>query len=260
MSEFNGVIAALGPVFVLVLLGYACRLIGFPGQGFWPQAERFTYYLLFPSLLVYKLSTARISGLELPSAVAVIVCLLIVASLLVYGLGIWLKLGGPALSSFYQGSVRFNTYVGLASAVELFGELGLLWGAVFLAVMIPLVNFCCVLVFALVAKGRNRPSLGSVIMNLMKNPLILACGIGLGLNVSGLGFTLGSRTCPCTLKSGSTAFGVAGCGGWVGFKGSQARWFSSLAELFFSNSCVIHCCLSYSLNYFNYLQWLHPCY
>ncbi|OMH38984.1 AEC family transporter [Motiliproteus sp. MSK22-1] len=235
MSEFNGVIAALGPVFVLVLLGYACRLIGFPGQGFWPQAERFTYYLLFPSLLVYKLSTARLSGLELPSAVAAIVCLLVVASLLVYGLGVWLKLGGPALSSFYQGSVRFNTYVGLASAVELFGEQGLLWGAVFLAVMIPLVNVCCVLVFALVAEGGNRPSLGSVIMNLAKNPLILACGIGIGLNVSGLGLPWGAEPVLALLSPVALPLGLLAVGVGLDLKvlrrGGLGLWLSCFFKL-----------------------------
>ena len=237
MVEFSGVISALGPVFVLVLLGYGCRLVGFPGQGFWPQAERFTYYLLFPSLLVYKLSTTSLSGIELPSAVAAISCLLVIASILVYGLGFWLKLNGPALSSFYQGSVRFNTYVGLASAVELFGESGLLWGAVFLGVMIPLVNICCVLVFALVAEDGDRPSIGSVIVSLAKNPLILACGIGLGLNVSGLGLPLGTESVfallsPVALPLGLLAVGV-GLDLKVLRRGGLSLWLSCFFKLLF---------------------------
>ncbi|MEH6814100.1 MAG: AEC family transporter, partial [Motiliproteus sp.] len=137
MAEFQGIIAALGPVFALVMMGYGCRRFNFPGEGFWPLAERFVYYLLFPSLLVYKLATTQMSELPVTAAVISIVLLLLLTSVLALVLAKILKLTGPAISSFYQGGVRFNTYVGLAAAGELYGDLGLLWGALFVAVMIP---------------------------------------------------------------------------------------------------------------------------
>ena len=53
-------IQALLPVFVLILLGYLFRRWHFPGGDFWPQAERFTYYVLFPAMLIFKLGQAQV--------------------------------------------------------------------------------------------------------------------------------------------------------------------------------------------------------
>ena len=53
-------VQALLPVFVLIMLGHVFRRIDFPGGDFWPQAERFTYYVLFPAMLVFKLGQARL--------------------------------------------------------------------------------------------------------------------------------------------------------------------------------------------------------
>ncbi len=55
------VVQALIPVFVLIMLGHGLRRVDFPGGDFWPpRAERFTYYVLFPAMLVFKLGQARL--------------------------------------------------------------------------------------------------------------------------------------------------------------------------------------------------------
>ena len=46
------------PVFLLLILGNLARRSGFLDEAFWEQAERWTYYILFPALLVTKLAQA----------------------------------------------------------------------------------------------------------------------------------------------------------------------------------------------------------
>lgn len=70
-------VQALTPVFVLILLGYLFRRWHFPGDDFWIQAERFTYYVLFPVMLIFKLGQARLP----PSAYGDI--LILIAAMLV---------------------------------------------------------------------------------------------------------------------------------------------------------------------------------
>ncbi len=36
------------------------KRIKFPSTDFWPMADKFTYYVLMPALLVYKVSTSNI--------------------------------------------------------------------------------------------------------------------------------------------------------------------------------------------------------
>ena len=60
MNSLSLVLGALGPIFALILLGLGLRRLGFPSAGFWPAVERFTYFLLFPALLVHRLALAQL--------------------------------------------------------------------------------------------------------------------------------------------------------------------------------------------------------
>lgn len=185
MTELFSILSALGPVFALVAFGAVLRLINFPAAEFWPLAERFTYYLLFPVLLVLKISTSALPQQGVAVVISALLALLVLmalGSLLVAKL---LKLEPAALSSVFQGGVRFNTYVGLAAASELFGEQGILWGALFLGLMIPLVNVACVSVF--IVTGRSSQGWKGLGASLIQNPLIIACLLGGALNLSGVG-------------------------------------------------------------------------
>ncbi|MBF0455791.1 MAG: AEC family transporter [Magnetococcales bacterium] len=182
----NAILNALGPVFLIVLTGALLGRLRFPGDDFWPLAERFTYTILFPALLVYKLAKApfeQVSGLQIIWSVSLP---LIMATLVLLLLSPWLVAGGAAFTSLFQGSIRFNTYVGLAAAEQLFGEEGLVIAAMVMAVMIPLINLLCVLVFAL-KTGEHSLSVGRVFQDVAKNPLILGCVVGILLNISGIG-------------------------------------------------------------------------
>lgn len=175
----------LWPVFALLMLGVLARRFDFPGEGFWPLAEKATYFVLFPVLLVARLSQADIGGVSIGGIALAVLLLLLGGSLLCYLLRPLLKLDGGEFTSFYQGGVRFNTYVGLASVAALYGEAGLAVSAVIIAFMIPLLNVFCVLVFTLHAGGSS--GLRPILRNVIRNPLILASVFGMLLNYSGIG-------------------------------------------------------------------------
>lgn len=178
--------SALGPVFLLIMLGAVLNWLNFPGRQFWPGIERLTYYLLFPALLVHRIALTDLSGVSLLPLAAVLAGGLGLTSLLVLGLQYWLRADAPALTSAYQGAIRFNTFIGLAAASALFGDAGLSIAAVVIGLKIPLVNVACVLAFA-VALGGGRPSFKKIARDLATNPLIVSCVIGLILNLTGAG-------------------------------------------------------------------------
>ena len=190
MNQLPIILSALGPIFTLILLGLGLRRFGFPGDGFWPAAERFTYFILFPALLVQRLALARLGDYAVGPVAAVIVMLLLGMTALVYALRPWLKVDGPAFTSVYQGTIRFNTYVGLAVALAVFQAEGGTVAALVMAIMIPLINLLCVLVLTVHAGG--SATVAGVARGLMTNPLILGCLTGIGLNLSGIGLPWGS--------------------------------------------------------------------
>lgn len=178
--------AALGPLFLLILLGALLGLARFPGGDFWARMERLIYFLLFPAMLVATLARADISQVPVVRLAVVLLGTMLALSLLLWWCKPRLGLDAAAFTSVFQGAVRFNTYVGVAGAAALHGSQGATVAAVALALMIPTVNVLCVLTF-IAAGTLGRSGLWRSLWALAQNPLILACLIGIGLNLSGIG-------------------------------------------------------------------------
>ena len=96
-------IQALLPVFVLIVLGHLFRRWDFPGGDFWPRAERFTYYVLFPAMLVFKLGQARLPA-SAYGDIAMLICAMLIAMTLALVLAQWFWRwpGGPSAVSFWR--------------------------------------------------------------------------------------------------------------------------------------------------------------
>ena len=175
---------ALAPVFLLIALGWVLRARGFPGDAFWPAAERLVYFVLFPALLFLTTAAADLGALDLlPMAGALIAAIGATVALTV-ALRPWLKLGDAAFTSVLQGGIRCNTYVGLAAGSALFGELGLTIMGLVVFVVVTTVNV--VSVVALIHYGRRAAGPREVIGSVARNPLILACVLGFGSNAIAL--------------------------------------------------------------------------
>src|ERR1700694_4332138 len=143
------VIAALLPVFLLIVLGFVLKRSLMRLETQWHGLERLTYYVLFPALLIQTLVRADLSSVP------------------VAGVG-----GGLLLSA-------------LAVSGNLYGEIGLALASVAMVAIIPLVNVFSVAVLAHYASPEKQ-SVRAIAMTVVRNPLIWACAIGLAINVTHL--------------------------------------------------------------------------
>lgn len=181
------VLAPLATVALVVALGTALRRLA-PAEPLWIGAERLTYYVLFPALLVHSLSNAEIAlGDGWRLAAATLGAILAAGVLTVALRGLWAA-DGPAFASIFQATTRFNTYIILSLSEGLFGTEGLALASIALAAMIVLSNLLAVGALLHYARGERfaaapRRLLGSW----ARNPLILACAGGLAMNGLGLG-------------------------------------------------------------------------
>ncbi len=178
------VVLAILPVFALIFLGTGLKAAGFLPPAFWEGAERLTYFLLFPALLLTTLAKAEFGDLEvLPMAAAIAAAVLLMAASLLAAKP-WLTMGGAAFTSLFQGSIRFNTYIGLAAASGVLGAAGLAGAAVAVALLVPLGNLLSVAALAWLA-AESRPRLAEILRQLALNPLILASLLGIAINLGG---------------------------------------------------------------------------
>ncbi len=174
---------ALVQVGLLIGLGFLLRRSSFLDPGFWRSFERLVYFVLLPTLMFRVLADASIDGsvaARLAGAVALAIVLLALLLLLARRP---LRLGGPAFTSVFQGSVRFNSYVALAVIPAVFGNGGLELLAVLIAVVVPLVNVLSVLMLAVFAGGPS-PTPWRVLRSIAGNPLIVASVLGIVANLT----------------------------------------------------------------------------
>ncbi|MFT6469686.1 AEC family transporter [Neptuniibacter pectenicola] len=223
------IISALWPVFALILLGYVAKRAQFPGEAFWRQAEKATYFILFPILLVTRLSTTDMSVVDLGAVGLTILLMVFIASVLAFIVRLFTDFDAAGFTSLYQGSVRFNVYVGLAASATLYGSLGLAVGAVVMAIMIPLLNLCCVLVFSVFT--HKTGNISSIFLAITKNPLIISSLLGLLLNQTGVGFPVVLEPVADLLSRMALPLGLLSVGAGLSFRvlvksGKEIGWAS----------------------------------
>lgn len=185
MAYLQTVLSALIPIFALIGLGFTLRHIDFPEAAFWPRLEQLVYYVLFPALLVEKLASADAGSSGIGRLLLAVTVTLSAMAVLLILLRRRFPVDGPGFSSVFQGGLRFNSYLGLAAALALYGGDGAAAAAMVMAFMIPLVNVYCVGVLTVYAGG--QPSLAAMARGMLRNPLILGCIAGLSLNRTGIG-------------------------------------------------------------------------
>jgi predicted permease len=178
------ILTSLLPVFLIIICGYVLKKNNFPGDKFWPGAERIVYYILFPALLFSSSAGASWDSYSVSSMVwAILAALFIMCGLLLI-LRPKLTKKDASFTSVFQGSIRFTSYIGFAAVFSLFGDEGLYLTAIFITVMIPMVNILCIMV--LVRYGGQEGGWHWIFTTVIKNPLVIACLAGMALNLLGL--------------------------------------------------------------------------
>jgi predicted permease len=216
------VLMALLPIVLLVCLGRALCRSRFLDDGFWPQAEKLCYYVLLPCLFIQSLASVRLDALPVGRlALTLILSILCVAALVIVVLRPLIGADGPAFTSVFQGSVRFNNYVGVTLVAGLFGEQGIALAAICNAAIVPTVNVLCVLVFA--RYGTMKPGDRGVLKQVAMNPLVAASFVGIAFQALGLALPPGIASALKALGTASLPLGLLCIGAALDFHAAR-QW------------------------------------
>ena len=181
------VLSELAPVLIIILLGYGLRRSSMMSDAGWAGMEKLAYFVLFPALLVNTLSRqppTDVPGLRILGVV--LVTSIIAAGTLVAWYRFRGSVSGETFTSIFQGGVRFNSYIALGISQALFGDAGLLAGAVTIAFLIVTVNLLSVSAFSIWGRDGAR-GFRPFVRNLLLNPLVLSCLVGWFLSITGTG-------------------------------------------------------------------------
>ena len=178
---------AILPIALALLTGWATVATGLIAREKWEGVEALSFRILVPAMLISAMSGAELSFSAIGPLALAMLGATAVGGLTVLAIRILVPashLPGPSLSTLFQTTTRWNAFISLAAAQQLAGADGLALIAISMAVMIPLINISNVTV--VVAFGPGTVSVRHILWSVAKNPLIIGCALGIGINLSGL--------------------------------------------------------------------------
>lgn len=216
----GAVVLALLPVVLLIALGMGLRRSRFLDEAFWPGAERLAYFVLLPCLFFLGLATAQLDALPVADLALTLILSTVAVAGLVLMMRPLLRVDGPAFTSVFQGSVRFNNYVGVTLAAGLYGAKGIALAAICNAAIVPTVNILCVVVFA--RHGSARLSGLGIARQIATNPLVVSSLAGIAFRMFGLSLPPGLEPALRTLGAASLPLGLLCIGAALEFGAVRA--------------------------------------
>ena len=167
----------------MIALGYGLRKSGFLPDEAWRPIEKLSINIFYPGFLIPAIWHADLTG----GSAAVAGSAVVGATLLVAGATLLARplipLDGPAYTSVFQGVIRWNSFVFVPVIQSVYGAEGVALAAVSIAFIIPVSNIACVAVLARWGALHREPSVLGLLKSMIANPILVACLIGLALNL-----------------------------------------------------------------------------
>lgn len=179
----------VAPIFFIVFLGIVLKRIGLIDAPFVSTASRLVFTLTLPALVFMAISGTNFQSVFNPDQLIYFVGATLSSFALLWWLAArWIK-DGRDLGAFIQGAFRGNYgIIGLAVSYNLFADSGLAQASILLAMVIPLYNVLSIFALTLPLHKEGGLKFSSALLEIIKNPLILA--VLFALPFSFMGWTL----------------------------------------------------------------------
>ena len=173
---------AIFPVVLMMLLGYGLRRIGFLTKEFIRVGSKLSFNVLMPTMLfvnVYNIESFAMIRWDV-----VVYCVAILVVIFILGFATALVTTGipERRGVILQGTFRSNMAImGLSLASVLGGPEAVATSAIVSAFTLPVMNIFAVIALTVFLKtdGASKVSIGSVLKNIIKNPIIDGILVGM---------------------------------------------------------------------------------
>lgn len=226
MHVFNSLL----PVFLVIILGKALTLTHFFSKEQAKTLNQLTYWVALPALLLDKVTKATFTAEEVSRISLLLILSTILSALIGVVLARLLRLNRKSAGAFVQGSSRANNaFIGLP--VILYSMSGLdphieALATIALAPAIIFYNIFSVTVLLAYGERSHRSAAataGLFVKQLLTNPLLISCGIGLALNTLGIRFPLAIERSFGALGNAALALALLTIGSSLNFNGLSRR-------------------------------------
>ena len=207
------------PIVSIIFVGFISVRLGLVPREKWGGVEALGFNVLIPAIIINSIYKSDLSASQVGTYVWVLILVIGVCGLLSLSVRLFLPTGAasfPKLTTLFQSTTRWNAFVALAAGEQIAGGAALSAISVAMAFIIPAINVVNIVV--LTTFGEGRATVTGVISGIAKNPLVVACVVGLALNLSGMPLP-GQVLAPLDLISrGALAVGLLAVGASLDLK------------------------------------------
>ncbi len=177
----------VAPIFFIVFLGYLLKRLNVIDQAFIATSSRLVFVVTLPALVFMSISHTDFHAVFNPQMLSFVLIGTLVAFITLWiAAKRWIK-RPEDLGVFIQGAFRSNYgIIGLAVSYNLFADSGLAQASLLLALVIPLFNVLSIIALTIPAQRSGDASLSSMLLEVIKNPLIIAVVVALPFSYMGL--------------------------------------------------------------------------
>ena len=185
MDSFLFALGAVTPIVLMVLVGYFLKTIGWMNQRFAKEANKLVFRVFMPVMLflnIYRIKS--FSDFEFGFILYVVIALLLIFLVFTPLVKLVTKQKnrhGVLVQAAYRSGYSL---IGIPLAESLYGAAGAIAATLLSAAVIPLFNVLAVICLADTGEEGKKPSVSKIVLDILKNPLII--GIAAGLAVVGI--------------------------------------------------------------------------
>ncbi|MBQ8269416.1 MAG: AEC family transporter [Clostridia bacterium] len=176
MNDFIFSVNAVSPIVLTVLLGYILKRIGLLPKPVAQQMNKVVFRLLLPAMLMLNIYKIELGQKIEPAYILYgVLFLLLLFALLLWPICRFIKKSqrGVLLQCIFRSNYAL---IGIPLATALCGESGAIHATVMGAVIIPIFNILAV--FCLSLFSEKKADYKSVLLGILKNPLIIGVATG----------------------------------------------------------------------------------
>lgn len=186
MSNIQICVNAVLPMFIYIVVGAVINKLGMMNKEENTRFNRILFTFFYPVLLfnnIYEADLADLIDIKLICfALAFIAAEVLIITLVV----VRIEKDDAARGAMVQAIYRSNfVLMGVMVVNNIFGEAGLPVAAMMVTVVVPFFNFIAVIVLEHFRGG--KADIGTVIINILKNPLIIGALAGAVFSLAGIG-------------------------------------------------------------------------
>jgi predicted permease len=207
--------------------------IGLVPKPQWAGIEMLGFKILIPAIIVNSIYESDLSLSRLGAFVGLTISAVSIAAVLIFFIRSVVgkeNLPNPQFTTLFQTTTRWNAFIGLAAGAQLLGDMALVLISVAMAFLIPVINVVNIIVLSVFGEKKLEPM--AITLSIAKNPLVLACALGLALNYTGIKLPEQAAIALDMISRGALAVGLLAIGAGIDFSRLLSPSLTMIAGVF----------------------------